>query len=109
MVKINYTEIKPVKVEADEQEISIIKSRKEDFIEIYCSDNSYLNKIIKKIQECPEGWECYEAHHDKTGPTGYIFKAPKRCLSIRTSKDRGRLITEEERKIIGKRLHKKLD
>lgn len=105
MVKIDYTEVRSVKLKAEDQEISINKIRNEDCIEIYCSDNTYLTKILKQIKKHPEGWECFEAHRNEDGPTGYIFKAPKKCLCIRATKEKKgkKEVSEDFRKVAGER------
>lgn len=109
MIKVDYTEVKTVKVASEEQEISITKGRNEDFVEIYCSDNTYLTKILKQIRKYPEGWECYEVSRIGDNPTGYLFKASKKCLTIRSVKpaNKRRAMTTEERRAVGERFRKK--
>lgn len=78
------------------RETTINFLQKEDFMEIFTSDNSIMNKIKKIMKVNPEEWECYEGSRGVDGAiTGYFIKAPKKYVNLR--KPSARYMSESER------------
>lgn len=79
------------------RETTINFLQNEDFMEIFTSDNSTMNKIKKIMQVNPEEWECYEGSRNTNGAiTGYFIKAPKKYVSLRKP-NKYKAISEAER------------
>lgn len=98
-------ELKSVVCDMDEQETTIVFSRKENIAYVYSSDNTMLTKIQKLLNAPDSEWQLIKTSKDRDGnPTGYEFTVNKKMVSLRAKKKPGREFTEEERKALGERL-----
>ena len=91
-------EINITKTKACESETSINIMKDEPNASIYTSDNVYLTKIKRAIIANPEEWKITNIIWRIDGSiSGIMATAPKKYISLRSKKNPGRLITEEDR------------
>lgn len=84
-------EFETIRCKAEEQETTIVISRKEDTATIYTSDNTMLTKILRVYVKNPSVWECYENPRDREGRvTGYTFKTTRKNISFRSGNKESR-------------------
>ena len=92
----------------DERETSITFGYLDARAEIFTSDNTVITKIKKCILKDPNNWECYEAGKIDGNVTGYFFVTKKSNIALRSLQEREKKqLSDEERKLLGERLHKK--
>lgn len=79
-------EIEATGAKYDEQEFTIVGTRTESTLDIYSSDNTFITKMKHCLKNNPEEFQCWEAGRDSDGVvTGYFFRCPKKCLTIRSA------------------------
>jgi len=111
-IRINDPEnLKTVSVKVIEAETTISMMRDETRAHIYTSDNSMVTKMKRAWRKCTNkaDWICYAIPKNAEGDvSGYTFDVPKKVVGIRSTKEAKakRILTEEERKAIGVRMHR---
>lgn len=104
---VSVSEIQACKVPVDEQEYTISKGRKDNSLEIFASDNTFVTKLKKVITKNPGAWKCREIRDSEGEVAGYFFEAPKSVLSIRSGASRsGRYVSEERKQKLKEALRK---
>lgn len=108
-VKItNIDQISNVACNVEERETSITFGYLDKQAEIFTSDNTIITKIKKCMIKDPNNWECFEAGRIDGNVTGYFFVTKKSNIALRSLQEREkRQLSDEERKLLGERLHKK--
>ena len=92
-------------VPLEEQETVIQFNRTDDYATIYTSDSTMITKLDKCCEEAPEFYKLQKEDHLRDGSVSgktYIL-SDRKMLSFRKSK---RVYSEEERKMLGERLHR---
>lgn len=80
----------------EEQEISIIASRDEEYATMYCSDNTWITKMDKLVIKSPNLFKVINQNDiSKT------YRFPKRLISIRSSI---RELSDEQRQAAAMRM-----
>lgn len=87
-------EIKPCKCDVEEQEITIVKSRKDERFSIFVSDNVYLTKLKRTWENGALGWNVFQIKDSSNTILGYIFDVPTNSISFRAGKPRTNLIKD---------------
>lgn len=68
----------------EEQEVSINFTRLDDFATIYASDITWIRKMDKLCEECPDAYECIAVAKTSDGTiVGKTYKFPKKLISPR--------------------------
>ena len=97
-------EIISVKCDAEEQETTFTISRGDEFITVYCCDNTMLTKFKKLVKSNPDDYKCRPSNLDKNGvPTGYFITFPADLLSFRKGK---KTMSEEQKQAASMRFKK---
>lgn len=91
-------ELKSVACNVDEQETTITFSRKDNYINMYTSDNTQITKMSKVINVPNAIWKLVKVDYNKNNePTGYFFSCDnKKGITIR-NKNKDYVISEERR------------
>lgn len=85
----------------EEQETCITYMHKDKVALISTNDNSFINKIKKRMQKSPNSYKCF-IRCDKANIDNYFFEVPKKLISFRTERPKKEL-TEEQRKVLSER------
>jgi hypothetical protein len=88
-IYVKAEDITPVNCEKEFQETAITFLRGDSHIEIFTSDNTFITKLKKLLEQNPDTYSCWEGNRDSEGNiTSYWFSAPMRALSLRSGKSK---------------------
>lgn len=100
-------DFEPIKCDIEEQETVITFRRRDKEAIIYTSDNTMLTKMQKRVQNSNGKIDYKVCSRDKDGnATGYEFKVPIKCVSIRNIAEPRAPMSEEQKKQIAERFKK---
>ena len=85
----------------EEQETCITYMHNDKVALISTNDNSFINKIKKRMQKSPNSYKCF-IRCDKANIDNYFFEVPKKLISFRTERPKKEL-TEEQRMAFSER------
>lgn len=104
---VNIDAIENVQCPVDERETSVSFGYQDSDAQIFTSDNTVITKLKKCALKDPTAWKCYEAGRIGGSVTGYFFVTKKKNISFRAKLEKEkRVLSEEERKMLGDRLRK---
>lgn len=83
-------EIKPCKCDVEEQEITIVKSRKDERFSIFVSDNIYITKLKRTWENGAIDWNVFQIKDSSNTILGYIFDVPTKSISFRAGKPKNK-------------------
>ena len=87
----------------EERETHIYISRTDETAEIYTSDERYMRKFDKLVEDNPEEWKFKKAETVQGEVIGKTYSCPRNLISFR-SKTQKRELTEEQRQAAADRL-----
>lgn len=83
-------EIKPCKCDVEEQEITIVKARKDERFSIFVSDNIYITKLKRTWENGAIDWNVFQVKDSSNTILGYIFDVPTKSISFRAGKPKNK-------------------
>jgi len=89
-------------VDVEEQETVISFSRRDDYINIYTSDNTTLTKLKKLMEKGAAQYRVKKIWYIEGEPCGVSVEAAKRCLSLRAGNERE--LSDEQREALRERM-----
>lgn len=85
----------------EERETHINIPRIGDTIQIYASDERYMRKFDKLVEQNPDAWKCVETETMKGEVIGKRYECPVGLITFRAKK---KTLTEEQCRELGERL-----
>lgn len=82
----------------EEQEVNINFTRDVDFATLYTSDITWIRKMDKLCEECPDDYQCTEISRCGDTIVGKTYKFPKKLISPRKPMKQ-KNVTEEVKKV----------
>lgn len=82
----------------EEQEVVINFDRVDEFATIYTSDITWIRKMDKMCEECPDEYKCIQESKCNGNIVGKTYQFPKKLVSLRKPMKQ-KNVTEEVKKL----------
>ena len=85
----------------EEQEVNIGFTRADEYATMYTSDITWIRKLDKMCEKCPNDYECIKEFKTKDGVlVAKEYKFPKKLISLRKPNKKIELTEDEKNKRI---------